>query len=99
MSDSIYMAFTPVFEPTCYPAVFYSSNALNENDMYHFCIRVRCRNENLGLFDFIEISKDRYIMSNKIGQIIFISKQELEDKYHCIFAANGGYKIYKYILD
>lgn len=89
----------PAFEPTCYPAMFYGNQALNEDDIYHLCIRVRLADVNIGLYDFVEIEKDRYIMVNKIGQIIFISKEELEDKYSCIFAANGGCRIYKYIVD
>lgn len=87
------------FELTNCPAIFYNSQLLRDDDIFHFYIKVIENGNDIGKYDFIEISEDRYMMASNIGKIIFISKNELENRYHCIFDANGGYKIYKYILD
>ena len=87
-----------VFEPTEYPAIFYNSGTLKDNDIFHFYIKVKYDGTCLGSYDFIEIDNDRYMMASGPGQVIFISRDDLENKYHCIFDANTCCKIYKVTL-
>lgn len=84
-----------VFEPTERPAIFYNSSALKDDNIFHFYIKAKYNGTCMGSYDFIEVTNDRYMMVSGPGQIIFISRDELEDKYHCIFDANTCCKIYK----
>ena len=84
-----------VFEPTERPAIFYNSSALKGDNIFHFYIKAKYNGACIGSYDFIEVADDRYRMVSGPGQIIFISRDELESKYHCIFDANICCKIYK----